>query len=233
MFTWICPQCGREVPPAYNECPDCTKKPEEAAAPAQASGAPLQPAAAMPPQAIRSAGVTAPAAPAPTYAPAPAPSRGLPTWLLTIVFTLAFVGLGAGIYWGIGQWKHREAATPAAAATLETPGAAKADAKPNRLQKFVEVTGVRLYQNDKKRTEARFLIVNHSDAEIVDLAGTVEIRGRTGREAEEAVGSFAFKIPNIGAQEAKEITAPVDTKLKVYELPDWQNIDARLRITAP
>ena len=26
MFTWICPQCGREVPPAYNDCPDCSKK---------------------------------------------------------------------------------------------------------------------------------------------------------------------------------------------------------------
>ncbi len=29
MFTWICPQCGREVPPAYNECPDCVKPPAQ------------------------------------------------------------------------------------------------------------------------------------------------------------------------------------------------------------
>ena len=26
MFTWICPQCGREVSPAYTECPDCAHK---------------------------------------------------------------------------------------------------------------------------------------------------------------------------------------------------------------
>ena len=26
MFTWICPQCGREVPPAYNDCPDCSNE---------------------------------------------------------------------------------------------------------------------------------------------------------------------------------------------------------------
>src|ERR1039458_9205374 len=33
MFTWICPQCGREVPPAYNECPDCTAKTADVATP--------------------------------------------------------------------------------------------------------------------------------------------------------------------------------------------------------
>ena len=25
MFTWVCPQCGREVPPHFTECPDCKK----------------------------------------------------------------------------------------------------------------------------------------------------------------------------------------------------------------
>ena len=33
MFTWICPKCGRDVPPSYSDCPDCTPKPPKAAAP--------------------------------------------------------------------------------------------------------------------------------------------------------------------------------------------------------
>ena len=33
MFTWICPQCGREVPPAYTECPDCAAKASAGATP--------------------------------------------------------------------------------------------------------------------------------------------------------------------------------------------------------
>jgi hypothetical protein len=48
MFTWICPQCGREVPPAYTECPDCTKKAAEGAAanpPVPPPGAGAQPPA--------------------------------------------------------------------------------------------------------------------------------------------------------------------------------------------
>ena len=47
MFTWICPQCGREVPPAYNDCPDCAKKTANPGDPALAQGAP--PAVPPPP----------------------------------------------------------------------------------------------------------------------------------------------------------------------------------------
>ena len=161
------------------------------------------------------------------------PARsGLPTWLLSIVFALAFVGLGAGVYWAIQHFKG-ETTTPVSASgtALEGP-AAKTAAKPSPYQKYVEIAGVRLYQNAKKQVEARFLIVNHSEGEMSDLAGTVEIRGRAAKE-EEAVGSFTFKGASIGPNESKEMTAKVDTKLKVYELPDWQNVDARVKITAP
>lgn len=34
MFTWICPHCGREVPPSAGECPDCGAKDEPALRPA-------------------------------------------------------------------------------------------------------------------------------------------------------------------------------------------------------
>src|ERR1035437_4689408 len=52
MFTWICPQCGREVPPAYNDCPDCAKTAAGGGAPAAAAAANLpvqQPPAFAPP----------------------------------------------------------------------------------------------------------------------------------------------------------------------------------------
>src|SRR3954447_76777 len=97
MFTWICPTCGREVPPSYTECPDCAKKaadPEAAAAPP-----PAAPGAPVP---------HAPTAPPVHYRPAPAPpsSRpGLPTWALTIVFAFAIFGVVAGVYWLVGSAK--------------------------------------------------------------------------------------------------------------------------------
>ena len=246
MFNWICPQCGSEVLASYAECPECAKRTAQPAAPAQ-TGAPEPPAPApvpppaAPPEPVRSPIFTPPPARAqapvqpvvpPGYYMQPQSSRGLPTWLLSIVFALAFVGLGAGVYWSIQHFKGESAPVAASGTALENP-ASKAAPKPSPYQKFVEVAGVRLYQNAKKQVEARFLLVNHSEGEMSDVAGTVEIRGRTAKEGEEPVGSFTFKGASIGPNESKEMTAKVDTRLKVYELPDWQNVDARLKVTAP
>jgi hypothetical protein len=160
------------------------------------------------------------------------PRRDMPTWLLSIVFSLAFVGLGAGVYWAIQHFKEGGSAVSASGTTADAP-APKAGAKANPYQKYIEVAGVRLFQNPKKKVEARFLVVNHSESEMADLSALVEIRGRTAKEGEEPVGSFKFKLPTLGPNESKELSVPVDTKLKVYELPDWQMIDTRVQVTAP
>lgn len=226
MFTWICPQCGREVPPSYDECPDCAAraKTPEAAPAGQQPAAPPPPAAAPPP-AVPSPPPAAPRA-------APPPRGGLPTWLMSILFALAFIGLGLGVYWLIGYYRNPDRAPAQPAIAFETPSA-KGKAKPNPVQQYIEVTGVRFIQNARKQTEARFLVVNHSPDLLSDIAGTVVIWGRTQKSDEESVGSFGFKLPTIGPWESKELSAPVNTRLRVYELPDWQNITAEVQLTNP
>ena len=230
MFTWICPQCGREVPPSYDECPDCAARAK--------SGAPPAPAAAQPSPPVPEATPAAPPPP-PAYAPpavaplppayaAPAPRSGLPTWLLAILFAFAFVGVGAGAYWAIQYFRG---GAQAANATLPAP--AKAQAKQNPLQKYVEVSGIRFVETPSQETEARFVVINHSDADITDLAGTVNIWGRTAKSEEEAAGTFDFKMASLKPNESKEGVAPLRTKLKVYELPDWQNVSTEVQITSP
>jgi len=251
MFTWICPTCGREVPPAYDACPDCAAREKSAAQPAEtaaqpapplpANPAPPPPVAAAPPPPPPPAYTPPPPPPPPAYVPpsaapfasaqyAPPPSAGLPTWLLSILFAFAIVGLGAGIYWAIGYFKG---GTQAASIPAATPPPAKTQATPNPLQKYVEVAGIRFVETPTHETEARFVVINHSDADITDLAGNVNIWGRTAKSEEEAAGTFSFKIPSLQPNESKEATAPLSTKLKVYELPDWQNVSTEVQITSP
>lgn len=274
MFTWICPQCGREVPPSYDECPDCAERQKAAATGTVTSPAPQAPAAVppmsghppptrpsnygsqsnyappqnYPPQQNYTSTQNVP--PAASYAPAtpqgyaapppqqqtylvpPPGGRGLPTWLLTILFALGFMVLGLGVYWALQHFQSGGRVTASQPPPVEN-ASAKGGAQAHPLQKYIEVTGVRLLQDSKKKTEARFLVVNHSGAEIADLAGNVSIWGRTAKSEEEAVGKFSFKMPSLGAYESKEMTAPVDTKLKVYELPDWQNVTSEVQLTSP
>lgn len=232
MFTWICPQCGREVPPAYNECPDCTGKQAGTSAPpqqAQPQGQTTTVMTAPPPQ----------AAPAAERWPRPLPpeskSISLPPWLMSIVFAILFIGLGAGAYFGIKHFSGSgEAATGAPPAALQkASSSAGANAKASALQKYVEVVGLRLTEEPNKKPQVRFVVVNHSGAEIADLAGNVNLWARTAKSDEEAVGTFSFKIASLGPYETKEMSGLLSTKLRVYELPDWQNLVPEVQITSP
>jgi len=367
MFTWICPQCGREVPPAYNECPDCTRagtatpgtaqpgaaQPQQAQAaqpqpglaqqpwqqpqampappawqapppPPQQSYAPAQPQQSYappgyppqqqgyPPQGYPPQGYAPPqqgyppqgyapqgyAPPqqgyppqqpyAPPQQPYPAPEtppqyqqfwvppaqqpaqaeqpapqqpqapaqqsapppqqqspaqvefrsweappptkRRVPTWLMTIGFAVVFLGIVAGIYGLVGGFRSKGPSTPTAA--VESP-AAKPGAKTNPIQKFIEVSGVRFTEEGKKKVvSVKYLIVNHSGAEINGLAGNVTVWGRTQKSEEDAAGTFSFQT-SLGPYESKELTSPLNTKLKIYELPDWQNVSTDIQVTAP
>ena len=228
MFTWICPQCGREVPPSYTDCPDCAAKaaqPQGAAtAQAPAGGPSPAPAAAAVP--------VAPVAAAPARPRTRAHGTSLPIWLLTILFIFAFVGIGAGVFWAVGYFRTRgQAARPSA--TVESP-AAKPGAPANPLQKYIEVSAVRFVLDPKKKDIilAKFILTNHSEADITGLAGNVTVWGRTQKSEEDAQGTLSFTT-NVGPYEAKEVTVPFNTKLKIYELPDWQNITTDVQITAP
>jgi hypothetical protein len=154
---------------------------------------------------------------------------------LSIGFAVLFLAIGAGAYFGIRYFSGSSQASTTPAVALENPSApaAGSKAKANTLQKYVEVVGMRLTEDAKKKPEVRFVVVNHSGAEIADLAATVNLWARTAKSDEEAVGTFSFKVPSLGAYESKEMSGVLSTKLRVYELPDWQNLVAEIQITSP
>jgi len=271
MFTWICPKCGREVPPSYNECPDCTAQLAAAtpvAAPPDPAESlkdtrtlwqsPLDPDAPPPPlrQTFRPApepppppAAVQPAPPAPpAYEPAHAQSalfatpeptppprqrggQNLPTWVLAVLFAVAFLGLGLGVF--TLATRSKTAAREVAASTNVDSPAAKPGAKVNALQKYIEISGVRFSQDKGAKTiNVSFVLVNHSDTDVDRLTGNVTVWGRTRNSEEDAVGTFSF-MTSIPAEQSKELVLPFNTKLKFIELPDWQNVTVDVQITGP
>jgi hypothetical protein len=77
------------------------------------------------------------------------------------------------------------------------------------------------------------VIINHASTEVVNLGANVTLWASTSRSEEDSVGSFTFRLDSIGPYESKEISVPFNTKLKIYELPDWQNANAEVQITSP
>jgi hypothetical protein len=164
----------------------------------------------------------------------PAPERrGPPPWLVGVGTAVVFLLIGAGIYYFMNRSDAPSAASSDKPAAADASGGAASKQKiTNPLQKYVEVVGIRM-MTENKQPVARFVVVNHSGAEIVDLAANVTLLASTSRSDEDSVGTFSFKLPSLPANETKELTEPFKTKLKPYELPDWQNTTAEIQITSP
>jgi hypothetical protein len=148
---------------------------------------------------------------------------------MIVGFAAAFLLVGGVIYYFV---QHSGSSTPTEKAGLQSPSAASKQKVSNPLQKYVEVVGIRMI-TDNKRPVAKFVVVNHSGAEIDGLVASVTLWASTSRSEEDAVGSFNFSIDNIGSNSSKELSAPLKTKFKMYELPDWQNATAEIQITSP
>ncbi len=260
MFSWTCKICGRDNPPSASNCLSCGARfdaepepegvssaamdkdvPDNFRSEVESSSPPETPIPADIPRAARKSD------PQPTFAPPisrPArdlPSRpststpaktsgGLPTWLLVVLFFFAIVGVSYAIYSGIDYFRNRKQAT----STGLDPAANTARTKlTNPLQKYVEVVGIRLVQDAKRKPQARFVVINHSPNSLDEMSATVTLWASTSRSEEDSVGTFAFKIPSLSGYGSKELTAPLNTKLKFYELPDWQNTTPEIQITSP
>ena len=150
-------------------------------------------------------------------------------WLMVVGSALAFLLVIGAIYYGV---EHFGSTNPAEKAGLENPANASKQKVSNPLQKYLEVVGIRMMTENKKPV-AKFLVVNHSGAEITHLEASVTLWASTSRSEEDSVGSFSFSLPAIGADSSKELTEPLKTRLKMYELPDWQNATAEIQITSP
>jgi hypothetical protein len=208
MFTWICPKCGTEVPPSHSECPNCSSAAAEEQKPAapQAAAAPVQAAA-----------------PAQAAARTPArPSSGMhmPGWVVSILFGVLFVVVLAGGFW-LYSSRHKAGDTAPAQAPAPFQAPQPSAAAPDPVLKNLEITGLRLTEDSRHRAFVQFVVVNHSAADLGDVSANVALKAGTGPRSEEPVGTFAFKT-TLGPYESRDIKAPLNTKLRVYELPDWQ-----------
>jgi hypothetical protein len=152
---------------------------------------------------------------------------------MAVLFALVLGGLVWGVYWLVGSSHGSGASQTTPDASLAIPAAAP-DGKANPYQKYVEISGIRFAEDpkDKDKSVVKFVITNHSDADVAGLSGNVAIMARGEKAGGQALAAFVFTT-SLGPQESKDLTTALTTKLKPYELPDWQFAQPVLQIIAP
>lgn len=239
MFTWICPTCGKEVPPSMGECPNCAPKapappPQQQAAPAPPPSPQQMAPPPPPPPEVRGY------APAPqqTYQPppqaytqpvyTPPTAQGLPSWLVTLLVFGGLLGLGAAFYFWYLPSSKREREPVAEAPAAAEPG--KPAAKINPLTKNLEIAGLRVSEDARQKIQVRMIVINHSAADMGDVKLNITLTSNPANGAPSNVATFPIAVSDLGPMEAKEVKGTFNTKLRAYEVPDWQFLKATAEI---
>jgi hypothetical protein len=101
------------------------------------------------------------------------------------------------------------------------------------LAKYLELSGYRITETAPGKLSIKLAVVNHSEADIGDLTLKIKLVTTAAKPDDPPITEFEAKVPALGPQELKDVTATAATKLRIYELPDWQFIRAAVEITSP
>jgi hypothetical protein len=112
------------------------------------------------------------------------------------------------------------------------PGPATTTTK-HPLAKYIELAGFRLAEAGPGKLKVRFAAINHSEADLGELVVKVKLVTFNAKPEDPPVAEFETKIASLGPLEVRNEEATAPTKLRVYELPDWQFLRAQFEITSP
>ncbi len=123
--------------------------------------------------------------------------------------------------------------SPPDTAKSPAPAPKRVAASSNPVARYIELTGLRLGEKGPGKLSVRFGAVNHSDADLGDLVMEVQLSATTAKAGEPPFATFSAKVGPLGPREWKDVDVIVPTKLRVYELPDWQYVKADFQVTEP
>ena len=102
----------------------------------------------------------------------------------------------------------------------------------NPVAKWVELVGFRVSEKNPGKLQVEFAVVNHSEADIGDVKLKVDLTTTAAKPNDPPLISFPAQL-SLGPSELKNVTVDVPTKLRAYELPDWQFLIANFAISEP
>jgi hypothetical protein len=142
------------------------------------------------------------------------------------MWTILLTGvLGVGL---LGCSSGGTQAKPAAAAPAQTSSKSS-----NPFSKYIELVGFRVNEKSAGHLEVQFAVVNHSEADLGAVKMDVNVRTTAAKPGDPPLISFPVNVAALGPSELKPVSVDVPTKLRVYELPDWQFLRADFALTEP
>lgn len=101
--------------------------------------------------------------------------------------------------------------------------------KMHPMAKHIEISGYRLSEVKPGTLRVRMNVVNHSGADLGEVPMRVRVTAAGAKPEDPPVAEVTFKV-SLGPEESKQVEPTYPSKLRVYELPDWQFLRCTVEI---
>lgn len=102
----------------------------------------------------------------------------------------------------------------------------------NSFAKYIELVAFRINEKGPGKLQVQFGVVNHSEADIGDMKLNINLGTTAAKPGDPPLITFPAKV-SLGPSDLKNVSVEVPTKLRAYELPDWQFLKVDFQITDP
>jgi len=106
-------------------------------------------------------------------------------------------------------------------------------ASSNPAARHLELAGFRVTEKTPGKLQIQFAVVNHSDADLGDISLDIALKTTASKDTDPPLVTFKTKVAGVGPQDLKPVLAEVPSKLRPYELPDWQFLKADFKLDEP
>jgi len=150
-------------------------------------------------------------------------------WMMRSVVVGILLSAGLATYSMLPSSSTSAPPRPTPEPAPEPPVSARSTRSTNSLARYVEVTGVRFMEVNKK-PQIHYLVVNHSNAPLSSMTVYVTLRATTEKPGQAPIARLTFRSPNLAAFEAKEMFSSIEKATAPVDLPDWQDLRADVEV---
>ncbi len=100
----------------------------------------------------------------------------------------------------------------------------------NTYAKYIELAGFRLREPQEGKLQIKVAAINHSEGPLGDMVLKVDLTTIVAKPGDPPLATFELKIPDWKADEVRDVSATIESQVRVYEIPDWQYLRATFDI---
>jgi hypothetical protein len=153
----------------------------------------------------------------------------VPSWLVSLIVATVLCLGGAVLVRNMAADHKVETPASVPASGVAQSGVPQSTPPQNAFVNYVEVTGLRVLVDLKHTSPVRYLIVNHSQTLLSNLALRIVVHSTMAPVGTKPLFTVSALVTGLAPYESREVVAEIE-ELRATDIPDWDHLKTEVQV---